>query len=151
MVVVVLDSVVKSMSTLRSINCADPRSKLVPSHPGVKLPATPTPPEPSVGPGSTLGPLRRKAVGGSTSRARARDTRHRHTSCEQAWPPHKPGSGVKVRGTVAFFESSEQTEKSSRSSFCKKRGFSFVKLRFWGLRVDRKERGGMARFRVFIS
>ena len=44
----------------------------------------------------TLGPLR------STSRARARDTGHRHTSCEHGWRPHEHGSGVKVRGTEAW-------------------------------------------------
>ena len=55
----------------------------------------------------TLGPLRRKAVGGSTSRARARDTGHRHTSCEHGWRPHKPGRGVKVRGTEAHWLTDE--------------------------------------------
>ena len=51
----------------------------------------------------TLGPLRRKAVGGSTSRARARDT-VTDTSVEHGWRPHKPGGGVKARGTEVIFQ-----------------------------------------------
>ena len=54
-----------------------------------------------------------EAVGGSTSRARARDTSHRHTSCEQGWRPnslvaeymaaeHPPHvSGARVQSTEA--------------------------------------------------
>ena len=39
---------------------------------------------------------------GASSRARARDTGHRHTSCEHGWRPHKPGRGVQVRGTEVW-------------------------------------------------